>query len=68
MRKERDPRIDTDEDFVLAPRYQFNIDKYLANNPNGVSSANIAKLMCMKVQDVDRIYAKALLLLKDLLH
>jgi hypothetical protein len=67
MRKERDQRIDNDNEFLLAPRYQNRLDKYLASNPEGTSFANIAKLLSMKVQDVERIYAKALLLLRDLL-
>jgi hypothetical protein len=67
MRKERDPKIDNDEFFIVAPRFQNHIDKYLDSNPNGTSSANIAKMMCMTIQEVERRYAKALLALRNLL-
>lgn len=61
MRKEKDPRIETHEKFIVAPRFENNIDEYIdANDEKEISFSTIAKLLCMKVQDVEARYARTL--------
>ena len=64
-RKEKDPRIETDEKFIVAPRFDDNIEQYIDANDEGVSFASIAKVLCMKVQDVEARYARTLQFFKQ---
>lgn len=67
MTKSRDPRLDSDEDYIHAPKYNDSIDKFVDENPDGASSQTVATLLQLKISEVEKVYGFALQKLRDLI-
>lgn len=65
MPKNRDPRLDTDPDFICAPKYNNSISKLIDQNPNGVSDFTIRKVLMMSKEDLQRVYQSAMMKLRQ---
>jgi hypothetical protein len=63
----RDPRIDTDEDFIVAPGYNNSISKLIENYPNGVPDYIICRVLKITPDKLKETYKRAILKLKEAL-
>ena len=60
----RDARLETDEDFIVSPKYENSIRKILEDYPDGVPPSVICKVMCITPEQLESIYKSALKKLK----
>lgn len=68
MKKTRNSKIDEDPDYIDSPKYDFSLKKFLSSNPNGVSDKIIAKVLKLKTDDIDKLYACAIIKLRKALE
>lgn len=67
MKKDRDPRLDVDGDFIVSPRYNNRLSKLLEANPNGVSDNVICKVLKLTQEELDATYQSAIMKLRKAL-
>lgn len=67
MKKTRNSKIDEDIDYIDSPKHDFSLKKMLLSNPNGVSDKVIAKVLKLKTEDIERLYAHAIIKLRKAL-
>ena len=60
-------RIDSDEDFIIAPRHRNSLNTLLKNNPDGMEDKIIARALNMTVEEVNEVYEKAIVKLRSIL-
>jgi hypothetical protein len=63
-KNELSTRVTKDEDYVRCPKFGNSLTKFTNKNPDGVENAVIARLLLISEDDVERIYAEAVLLLR----
>ena len=56
----RDPRLDSDVDFIDAPKFDNSIKKLLERYPNGVPETVICRVMKLESKEVRAIISGAL--------
>ena len=67
MKKNRDPRIETDSDFIVAPKHGNSLNKLLENNPDGVPDSVICKALQLSQEEIDKIYETAIMKLRGVM-
>ena len=67
MEKDRDPRLDSDPDYIRSPRFGDSLKNLLSKNPHGVSDNVIAKVLDISVTEVKEIYENIVKKLKTVL-
>lgn len=58
-------RVLTEEDYVRAPKFSNSLAKFIARNSDGVENATIARLLMIPEEQVEEIYAEAVLKLRE---
>ena len=61
----RDVRIDTDTDFVDSPKHNNSLKVLIADNPDGVTDRVICKVLRIDQEQLDKIYGRAILKLRE---
>lgn len=64
LKEEIKRKITVEPDFIKCPRYNNSLNKYLAKSPETVEDKTIARLLMIQIEDVERIYQEAVVLLK----
>jgi hypothetical protein len=65
MSNNRDKRIDEDRDFINSPKYNNSLKKLLDEHPDGVSDSVICRVLKIEETELESIYLKALMKLKQ---
>ena len=65
MKKNRDPRLDNDPEFIAAPKYKNKLSRLLEHNPYGVSDQVICKVLKLTPEEVEAIYSRAIIKLRQ---
>jgi hypothetical protein len=63
----RDERIDTDDDFVVAPKYGNSLKELIKHYPNGVPQSVICRALGITNEQYEKIYSSAILKLRTFL-
>lgn len=58
-------KVLTEEDYVRAPKFSNSLVKFIARNSDGVENATIARLLMIPEEQVEEIYAEAVLKLRE---
>lgn len=58
-------KVLTEEDYVRAPKFSNSLAKFIARNSDGVENATIARLLMIPEEQVEEIYAEAVLKLRE---
>jgi hypothetical protein len=53
-------KIKEDEDYVHCPKMDNSLKKIVNKNPDGLDDAKIADLLCVNVEEVEKIYQSAI--------
>ncbi len=53
--------LEKDPDFIYSKRFDFSIEKMLERYPDGVSNKNIAQVLLITEEEVERIYQDSIL-------
>jgi hypothetical protein len=56
----RDPRLDNDPDFIVAPRYNNSLRELLKKHPDGVSDNVIQKCLDLTAAELEQANASIL--------
>jgi DNA-binding NarL/FixJ family response regulator len=59
-------KIETDEDFVYAPKFDNSLDKLMQEYPDGLENNKIAKHLCLEESTVEYLFRSAVAKLKSL--
>lgn len=59
-RKDLKTRIQTEEDFILAPKYGNSLKKMVNKNSDGVKDDIIAKVLDVTPEEVNDLYEEAI--------
>ena len=62
---ESQKRVLEEEDFVRAPKFGNSLVKFLARNSDGVENATISRLLMIPEEEVEKIHAEAIALLRE---
>jgi hypothetical protein len=68
MKKSRNPKLDTDIDYIECRKYKNSLRLFLEHHPDGVSFTVIARLLQLPISEVENIYNSAILKLKESLR
>ncbi len=60
-------RIETEENFVYAPKFSCSISHVMAKYPNGLTDKQIGKMLLLKEEEVEGIYLDAISALRIML-
>jgi hypothetical protein len=60
-----DKRIKEDRDYIKSPKYQNSLTKLLEDNPDGVSDQVICSVLGISPWDLNKIYERAILKLRN---
>ena len=63
----RNPKIDTDEDYIESPKYSNSLKKLLERYPEGTPISTVCKVLVLKSDEVEKIYKRAIMKLRNLL-
>jgi hypothetical protein len=63
-RKLRDHRLDSDPDFIIAPRHDNSLKRLMNDNPDGVPDTAICKALDLSKEELQNIYDSAILKLR----
>lgn len=58
-------KVQTEEDYVRAPKFSNSLAKFVARNSDGVENATIARLLMIPEDQVEEIYAEAVEMLRQ---
>lgn len=61
----RDPRIDSELDFIDSPKHNNSLKVLIAEYPNGVPDHIIRKVLRLPQNEVDSLYNSAILKLRE---
>ena len=64
-KEELQQKVLTEEDYVRAPKFSNSLAKFIARNSDGVENATIARLLMIPEEQVEEIYAEAVLKLRE---
>lgn len=64
----RDVRIDTDPDFVDSPKHNNSLKRLVSEYPNGVPDHIIRRALRLTQEEVDAVYSRAILKLRESLR
>lgn len=64
-KEELQQKVLTEEDYVRAPKFSNSLAKFVARNSDGVENATIARLLMIPEEQVEEIYAEAVLKLRE---
>lgn len=64
---DRDVRLDTEEEFVLSPKHENGLTRFLDEQVGSVPDSKIAKLLRLTVEEVQSRYEKAMKLMRSVL-
>lgn len=67
METTRDPRIDTELDYINYPKFKNSINCLIKKYPNGVETNTIAKALMITPEEVEKIYQSAVKKLRKIL-
>jgi hypothetical protein len=59
-KRNRDHRLDNDEDFVQAKRFRNSLSKFLENNDKGLDFKGIGRMLRISSEEAEQIYARAI--------
>jgi len=57
-------KILEEEDYIRCPKFSNSINKFTEKNSEGAENATIARLLMMTEEEVERIYQKAIAILR----
>jgi hypothetical protein len=60
MKKQKDPRIETDKDFIDSKKHNNSLRLLLEEYPSGVPDKTICKVLQVSADELDEIYKSAL--------
>lgn len=60
----KDPRIETDPDFICSPKHGNSLKRFLEDNPDGASDGVIGRLLKMTEKEVQETYIRAIIKLR----
>ena len=60
-------KLQTDEDYILAPAFSNSIQKWYVDSKKDLKDAAIARMLGMDTEEMQRMYQMTLKKLKDLL-
>ena len=61
-------RVETEENFVTVPRYNYSLDKMMNYNPDGYSREVIANALAITDEELEELYEEALRRLREMLN
>lgn len=64
-KSELQQRVLQEEDYVRAPKFSNSLAKFLARNSDGVENATIARLLMIPEAEVEKLFAEAVLILRQ---
>lgn len=64
-KNELQQRVLTEEDYIRAPKFSNSLSKFLARNSDGVENATIARLLMISEEEVEKIFAEAVEMLRE---
>jgi len=64
-KNELQEKVQTEEDYIRAPKYSNSLNKFVAHNSDGVENATIARLLMIPEDQVEEIYQEAIVKLRE---
>lgn len=64
-KNELQQRVQTEEDYVRAPKFSNSLSRFLARNSDGVENATIARLLMIPEEEVEKIFQEAVEILRE---
>lgn len=63
--KIRDPRLDSDPDFIISSKHGNSLKKLINENPDGISDTAICKALDISKDELQKIYDSAMIKLRQ---
>lgn len=57
-------RIEDEEDYIRCPKCSNSMSRFLTKNPDGVENATISRLLMIPEEQVEKVYAEAVEMLR----
>lgn len=58
-------RIQSEEDYIRAPKFQNSLTKFVSKNDEGVDNAAIARALMLTEEKVEELYEESVAMLRE---